>query len=315
MKRFSVTLCLLTAALTVFTIVISVEGSARPEDISFSNKGLLYDSISNIVSRYPGEIGVALIIDDTDTVTVNNLPIYPMMSVFKLHQAVALCDYFDSEDISLDTIVNIRRSELNPLTWSPMLKDHPESILTLTVRDLLRYTLTQSDNNASNLLFTRFVSTQVTDSIIATLIPRRSFSIVYTEEEMSADHDRAYSNFTSPLGAAGLINRLFTDSLVSEAKKLFLCETLKECITGNDRIAAPLIDKQGIVIAHKTGSGYTKDNGILVAHNDVAFITLYGKRHYSLAVFVKDFSGTEKEAAGAIAEISHTVYTLLTDNN
>ena len=37
--------------------------------------------------------------------------------------------------------------------WSPMLKDYSGPVISLTVRDLLRYTLTQSDNNASNLMF------------------------------------------------------------------------------------------------------------------------------------------------------------------
>ena len=38
------------------------------------------------------------------------------------------------------------------------------------------------------------VNVAQTDSFIATLIPRSSFQIAYTEEEMSADHDRAPSS-------------------------------------------------------------------------------------------------------------------------
>ncbi len=74
-----------------------------------------------------------------------------MMSVFKVHQALALCNDFDNKGISLDTLVNINRDKLDPKTWSPMLKDYSGPVISLTVRDLLRYTLTQSDNNASNL--------------------------------------------------------------------------------------------------------------------------------------------------------------------
>ncbi len=37
-----------------------------------------------------------------------------------------------------------------------MLKDHPEKRISISVRDLMRYTLTQSDNNASNYLFEDF---------------------------------------------------------------------------------------------------------------------------------------------------------------
>ena len=110
---------------------------------------------------------------------------------------------------------------------------------------------------------------------------------------MAADHSRAYSNTTSPLGAAELMDRLFTDSLVSREKQDFIKEALRECTTGKDRIAAPLTGKEGVGIAHKTGSGYS-ENGVLAAHNDVAYISLPDGTHYTLAVFVKDFRGTEQ---------------------
>ena len=126
---------------------------------------ILTDSLSRIA-------GVAVIVNDAETITVNNRSVYPMMSVFKVHQALALCDDFDRRGLSLDTLIRINRSELDPKTWSPMMKDHPERILSLTIRDLLRYTLTQSDNNASNLLFKRLVDVAKTDSFVATIIPR-----------------------------------------------------------------------------------------------------------------------------------------------
>ncbi len=47
-------------------------------------------------------------------------------------------------------------------------------------------------------MFKKLVNATQTDNFIATLIPRLSFQIAYTEEEMSADHDKAYYNFTSP---------------------------------------------------------------------------------------------------------------------
>lgn len=279
------------------------------EDSSYSS--IISDTISEIVASYPGEIGVAVIIDDSDTVAVNNRNIYPMMSVFKVHQALALCDDFDRRGISLDTLITLRRDELDPHTWSPMMKDYPDSEFSLTAKDLLRYTLRQSDNNASNLMFCRLLGVEETDSFISTVIPRRDFRIAYTEAEMSADHRRAYSNSTSPLGAAELINRLFTDSLVSRDKQDFIMRTLGECETGKDRIAAPLLDREGVSIAHKTGSGYINEEGVLAAHNDVAYICLPNGTRYSLAVFVKDFKGNETQAAEAIAHVSAAVYSIL----
>lgn len=271
---------------------------------------VLTDSISRIVSDCPGEIGVALIINSTDTVTINNKSVYPMMSVFKVHQALAICNRFDKDGISLDSLLTIRREELDPNTWSPMMKEHLEPSITLPIKDLLRYTLIQSDNNASNIMFERLVSVAETDSFIATLIPRSIFQIAYTESEMAADHAKAYSNYTSPLGAAILMDRLFTDSLVSREKQSFIMESLGECTTGKDRIAAPLQGKEGVTISHKTGSGYT-DNGVLAAHNDVAYITLPNGVRYTLAVFVKDFKGNEPQASQVAARVSATVYSLL----
>lgn len=273
---------------------------------------VLSDSIAKIVSGYPGEIGVALIINDSDTVAVNDLSKYPMMSVFKVHQAIAVCHDFDSRGLSLDSMLTMQRTDLDAHTWSPMMKEHREPVISLAVKDLLRYTLVLSDNNASNLMFRRLAGVDATDSLLATIIPRESFRIAYSEEEMSADHRKAYANYTSPLGAAILMNRLFTDSLISAEKQDFIRNTLKECVIGNDRIIAPLLGTDGISVAHKTGSGYTDDNGVLAAHNDVAFISLPDGTHYTLAVFVKDFKGNETQASEAIARISSAVYAILT---
>ena len=300
------------ALVCIFILVFSLfHKSATKDSANPPLTNVLTDSISQIVSACPGEIGVAVIVNNRDTVKVNNKSVYPMMSVFKVHQALALCNDFDNKGISLDTLVNINRDKLDPKTWSPMLKDYSGPVISLTVRDLLRYTLTQSDNNASNLMFKDMVNVAQTDSFIATLIPRSSFQIAYTEEEMSADHNKAYSNYTSPLGAAMLMNRLFTEGLIDDEKQSFIKNTLKECKTGVDRIAAPLLDKEGVVIAHKTGSGYVNENGVLAAHNDVAYICLPNNISYTLAVFVKDFKGNESQASQYVAHISAVVYSLL----
>lgn len=313
MRRIKIALAAVASIISSIAslMVPTACGTAVHDGTDSSYASIISDTISEIVASYPGEIGVAVIIDDSDTVAVNNRNIYPMMSVFKVHQALALCDDFDRRGISLDTLITIRRDELDPHTWSPMMKDYPDSEFSLTVKDLLRYTLRQSDNNASNLMFRRLLGVEETDSFISTVIPRRDFRIAYTEAEMSADHRRAYSNSTSPLGAAELINRLFTDSLVSRDKQDFIMRTLGECETGKDRIAAPLLDRDGVSIAHKTGSGDINEEGVLAAHNDVAYICLPNSTRYSLAVFVKDFKGNETQAAKAIAHVSAAVYSIL----
>ena len=73
---------------------------------------------------------------------------------------------------------------------------------------------------------------------------------------------------TIHLGAAILIDRLYTDSIIGEDNAQFIRTTLQECRTGLDRIVAPLAGQEGIVVGHKTGSGFRNEKGILGAHND-----------------------------------------------
>lgn len=295
---------------SISSVLLSCK-SAKNNEESVAYTQLLADTISKIASEYPGEIGTAVIINHSDTVVINNQSVYAMMSVFKLHQALAVCHYFDEKGLSLDTLMAIKRDKLDSATWSPMLKEHPEPVISLPVKDLLRYSLIQSDNNASNFMFKHFADAAKTDSFIATLIPRSSFQVAYTEGEMAADHAKAFDNYTSPLGAAMLMDRLFTDNLVSCEKQDFIKNALQECMTGKDRIVAPLLGKEGVTIAHKTGSGYTNERGELAAHNDVAYISLPNKVNYTLAVFIKDFKGDETQASEAVARISAAVYSLL----
>lgn len=266
--------------------------------------------IESIAAEYPGQIGVALITDGGDTLTAGNDDAYPLMSVVKLHQAIALSRKLGSEGGSLDSTVTIPRAQLNPDTWSPMLADYPAAdSIVISLRRLLDYALTLSDNNASDYLFAHLQSPAQTDSAIAAIIPREGFGIAVAEAQMFADHSLAARNHTSPLSAAMLMNRLFTDSLSAEDP--WLRATLGHCTTGVDRIAAPLDSIAGVSIAHKTGSGYSS-GGILAAHNDLAFITLPDGRTYTLAVFVRDLRGTESDASAAISRISSAVYSAIT---
>lgn len=286
--------------------VILLTACRQRDAVSHDYKTGLEKELTAIADSAKGDVGIALIYDG-DALTVNNDAIYPMMSVFKLHQAVALCRMFEGNGTSLDSVMTLRRSELDPDTWSPMLKDHTGEEISLPMRRLLEYTLIESDNNASNEMFVRLMSPAACDSVIAGIIPRGSFEIRFNEAEMHDDHSRAYSNRTSPLGAAILIDRVFTDTLVGKSYQDFIKSALLRCQTGPDKISAALSETEGITIGHKTGSGYRDENGRLAASNDVAFISLPDGRHYALAVFVKDFDGTDAEAAATIARISAAV--------
>lgn len=267
----------------------------------------LENSLYAIADSVPGMVGIAFV-SDLDTVTVNNGVAYPMMSVFKLHQALAVCDAIDRAGASLDSVLSVRADELDPHTWSPMLKVYGNGDFDVSVGELIRYAVTSSDNNASNLLFSHISSPADTYRFVKSVAADTSFQILYSEAEMKREHSLSYLNYTSPLSAALLIRQVFTSDIIGSATQDSIRSALLTVTTGHDRLGAAVADAQGVLFGHKTGSGYRNDAGELVAHNDVGYFRLPDGRDYALAVFIRDFRGTEDEASAVIADISKLVY-------
>lgn len=267
----------------------------------------LEDSITALIPEGKGEVGVAIISSDGDTLLINNEVKYPLMSVFKLHEAIAVARSLDNRGQDFDTVIHVTRQELNPDTWSPMLKDYPEGDIDITVSDLMAYTLRVSDNNTSNILYDRIVSVPATDSVCRELGINSDFSISHTEHEMQQNHALSYENWSSPLACAELIDRVYTDSVTSADKQSALRGWLGECTSATDRLAAPLADYPGVELGHRTGSGYVNERGEIVAVNDVGHFTLPDGTSYSIAVLIKDYPGPQDEASAIIGRISRTV--------
>lgn len=112
----------------------------------FARQSQLKTLLEQAIKGKKAEIGIAVIIDGKDTVTVNNDIQYPLMSVFKFHQAVALADYMDKKRLPLGTLLSIKKSDLKPNTYSPLRDQFPQGGFEMSIADLLKYTLQQSDN-------------------------------------------------------------------------------------------------------------------------------------------------------------------------
>lgn len=66
----------------------------------------LETQLKQAIKDKKAEIGIAVIINGKDTVTVNNDTRYPLMSVFKFHQALALADYMGKKTITGHPVAN-----------------------------------------------------------------------------------------------------------------------------------------------------------------------------------------------------------------
>lgn len=101
--------------------------------ITLAETNSLKEQLQGIIGGKKAQIGIAVIINGKDTVTVNNDCRYPMMSVFKLHQALAVADYCQRKGLSFDTSVHIDRAELKTDTYSPLRDKYPQGNIALSI--------------------------------------------------------------------------------------------------------------------------------------------------------------------------------------
>lgn len=263
--------------------------------------------LKEAIKEKKAEIGIAVIIDGKDTIAVNNIACYPLMSVVKFHQALALADYMDKKNQSLEKKLIISPADLKPDTYSPLRDKYPQANIQMSIADLLKYTLQLSDNNACDILFRYQGGTQAVNDYIQSL-DITDCAIIATEDEMHQDLNACYQNWSTPLAAARLLEVFRKKLLFADAYKDFIFRTMVGCNTGKDRLAAPLLQEKGVIIAHKTGTGDRNAKGQLIGCNDIGTVFLPNGHVYSIAVFVKDSEETSADNSKIIADISRIVY-------
>ncbi len=266
----------------------------------------LHEDIARIIEGKRARVGVAVIIDGRDTVTVNNEERYPMMSVFKFHQALAVADFMDRKGLPLSAEILVKKEQLKPDTYSPLRDSHPEGNVSLPVSELLTYTLQLSDNNACDILFDYIGGTEIADAYIRSL-GIDGFSISATEDDMHRDLDLCYANWSTPLSAARLLEVFLVRRLAGDSYQQFIKKTMVTCHTGENRLKKPLKGTDAVV-GHKTGTGDRNSRGELIGTNDIGFVSLPDGRRYVIAVFVKDSEESAEDTERIIADISAAVY-------
>lgn len=279
---------------SVFAIFTSCTDSSLESKIQDYTKGI------------KAEIGVAVILDGKDTLTVNNDNRYPLMSVFKLHQALSVGNKLNAQSITPEKNIFVTKDDLKENTYSPLRDKYPDGEINISIDKLLDYTLKLSDNNACDILFKYISDTKETDNYIRGL-GIEDFSISQTEDDMHKDLRNSYKNWSTPLEMSRLMEILFTKDMNIGNYQDIIKEKLLSCRTGENRLPYPLKGTRS-QIAHKTGTGDTNENGAIIGINDAGYVLLPDGRRYAITVFVKDSYETFERTEQIIADISQMVY-------
>lgn len=264
----------------------------------------------HIARQTEGKLGVfAQIVESGIPLDFHGSDRFPMQSVYKLPIAMAVLHAVDQGKLKLDAPIHVLKSDLiGGRQHSPIRDLHPDGGFILTLRDLLRYTVSESDGSASDVLL-RVLGGAPKVQAMLTHLGIHGVQVLDTEKAIGSGNQVQYRNWAQPVEMVRLLTLLQQGKGLSPASRALLLRDMTETGTGLKRLKGKL--PPGTVVAHKTGTSNTV-NGITAATNDVGLITLPDGRHLAIAVFVSDSplsQDTRERAIAACARIAYDYFT------
>lgn len=286
-----------------FVLMLCIGGRLEAQD------QVLKDSITQIVLSAQGEVGVAVMKEgDGKHFEFNGSRHFPMQSVYKFPLALYILDQVDKGRLSLDQKIPIRKSDWNRTMYSPMRDKYQAADVSLSVREVLGYTVSLSDNNGCDLLFQLAGGPgKVNDYVHGLGI--KDIAIVATEAQMHASWDVQYTNWSTPTAMAALLQGFYSGQYLSAASDSVLLQWMIAGAARLPRIGALL--PPGTIVARKAGTSDTNAAGVAGATNDAGIITLPDGGHLFIVVFVKDSKAdmaTREEVIARIARAAYAVF-------
>jgi beta-lactamase class A len=284
--------------------------AANVADAQAANKddgrrGELEAQIAEIAAEAKGRVGVAArVLETGEEVGLNAREHFPMQSVYKLPIAMAVLRRVDRGELKLDQSVRVEKSDfVREGQYSPIRDKNPKGT-SMTVAELLRYAVSESDGTASDVLMNLAGGAQ---AVVAFLneIKVTEINVVNSEKEIGRDWQTQYENWATPAAAVELLAAVNERRGLSRESQALLWKLLVDSIRGEKRLKGQL--PAGTVVAHKTGTGGTRA-GVNSATNDIGIVTLPNGRHAAIAVFVSDSPTDEATREAVIAKVARVVW-------
>lgn len=271
----------------------------------FAQKSSLDTQINSIIKNKKATVGISVLgFENGFTYNKNADKKLPMQSVFKFHIAAAVLDYADKGKLSLDQKVTLNQSNLHENTWSPLREKYPNGG-TVSLSEIIEYTVAKSDNNGCDILLKLLGGTQVVQKFMNAK-GVKNFQIKYNEEAMHKDWNAQYENYTTMNSAVDVLKKFYDGKLLSKKSTDYLMKVMLSTSTGTNKLIEQL--PKDTPVARKTGSSGKNNAGLTGAENEIAIITLPNGKHYAIAVFVSNSTETAEVNCRMISDISKTVW-------
>ena len=277
--------------------------------------------LSQLAEAYKDPVGIAVSdVSSGWTAQVAGDQVFPQQSVSKLWVALAVMQAVDDHKLALDQWV-VMRPEDRSVFYQPLAnRIRGPNGLQISLADLLRHALIESDNSANDKLVEELGGVAaVTRNIAAKGL--HGVTVGGTEREMQTRtagltwkpeygrtwifktaraqlpdevRDQALAAYladppdgATPLGIVTGLAALKRGELLSRASTDFMLGLMEEARTGAMRMHAAV--PAGWTLAHKTGTG-PDWRGASVGINDVGLLTAPDGRTYAVAVMIRQTS-------------------------
>ncbi|MFZ1749111.1 MAG: class A beta-lactamase, subclass A2 [Saprospiraceae bacterium] len=267
--------------------------------------------IAQIVSGKAATVGVSIIGNGgQDTISIHGDKHCPLQSVFKMHIALAVLSEIDQRKLALDQIIEIPKEGLKPDLWSPLRDEHPGGG-SFTIASLIQYSVSKSDNVACDVLI-RLIGTPKTVEEYFKKNQIKDIEISFNEEDMQSKWENMFENWTTPKAASETLQKFYDNKneLLSKNSYDFFWQTMKETTTGDKRLKGFL--PRGTVVAHKTGTSGTNNEGLTAAINDIGIVFLPNGQYFIISVFITDSKENNETNEKIIADITKATYEFYT---
>jgi beta-lactamase class A len=265
----------------------------------------LRQQIKDLSKPLKGIVGVSVLgVESRDTLSVNGDARLVMHSVMKVPIALTVLHWVDSGKLTLDKTIHIKKKDL-PKNYSPLRDKYPEGNVDVSIRDLLSYMVSLSDNDACDILLKEIGSPKTVQDYMLHL-GIRGIAVRATEADMASSWELQYTNWCKPTEMTVLLDRFYKGEILTKPSTDFLYKILTETTTGPHRLKVLLPPRT--VVAHKTGTSPTNAEGLSPATNDVGIITLPNGRHVAVSVFICNSTDDEATRDAVIAKIAKAVF-------
>ena len=190
--------------------------------------------LDEILSGHKAFVGVAVRTPGGETIARNDT-LLPMMSVFKFPVALAVLDRMQREGIPLTQPISITPDLLLPGTYSPMRDSLPAGGGTLTLGQLLRYMVSESDNIACDILLREAGGPEAVEAYVRSL-GIGGIRIAASEEEMHRGIGNQRVNKARPSSVCTLFDLFLQGRLLKGEYNALLQRLLRGTTTGTKQV-------------------------------------------------------------------------------